>query len=96
LRLSRLPALEITTEQRVELERRMRAHTTTQRALQRARIVLLAADGMPSRQIARWVGIDEKAVAVWRRFAAEGLKGLQDRRRPGRPPSTATTRGLRS
>ena len=84
--MSRLPALEITTEQRVELERRMRAHTTTQRALRRARIVLLATDGMPSRQIARWVGIDEKAVAVWRRrFAAEGLKGLQDRRRPGRP-----------
>jgi transposase len=84
--VSRVPPLEITAEQRAELERRLRAHTTTQRALRRARIVLLAADGMPNRQIARTVGIDEKGVATWRRrFAAQGLQGLADRDRPGRP-----------
>ncbi len=84
--MSRIPALEITAEQRAELERRLRAHTTTQRALRRARIILLAADGVPNRQIVRQVGIDEKRVAIWRqRFLAQGLAGLEDRRRPGRP-----------
>jgi Winged helix-turn helix len=56
-----------------------------QRALRRARVILLAADGVPSRQIAQRVGIDEKAWARRRRFAAEGLEGLQDWRRPRRP-----------
>jgi transposase len=84
--MSRLPALEVTTEQRAELERRLRAHTTTQRGLRRAKIILLAADGVPNAQIAKQAGIDEKGVARWRRrFAAEGLAGLEERRRPGRP-----------
>ena len=84
--MSRVPPLEITVEQRTELERRLRAHTTTQRALRRARIILLAADGVSNRQIAGTVGIDEKGVATWRRrFAVQGLAGLADRDRPGRP-----------
>lgn len=47
--MSRLPALEVTTGQRAELERRLRAHTTTQRGLRRAKIILLAGDGVPQR-----------------------------------------------
>jgi transposase len=48
--------------------------------------VLLAAEGVPNRQIAPMVGMNEHTVAQWRRrFAAEGLAGLQDRQRPGRP-----------
>ena len=73
-------------EERAELQRRVRAHTAPQRTAKRARIVLLAADGVPNRQIATQVGIGPDAVATWRRrFASERLKGLQDRRRPGRP-----------
>jgi transposase len=84
--MPRLPALVITDAERAELERRSRAHTTSQQALRRARIILLAADGVPNRQIATQVGIGPDAVATWRRrFASERLKGLQDRRRPGRP-----------
>jgi hypothetical protein len=50
-----VPPLTITDEERAELERRVRAHTTPQRAAKRARIVLLAADGVPNRQISpRW------------------------------------------
>src|SRR4249920_1526432 len=57
-----------------------------QRAAKRARIVLLAADGLPNRQIAPLVGMNQHTVAQWRRrFAAERLAGLQDRKRPGRP-----------
>jgi transposase len=71
---------------RAELERRVRAATTTQRDLRRALIVLLAADGVSSRQISQEVGMHESHVAMWRqRFRAEGLKGLADQPRPGPP-----------
>ena len=43
-----VPPLAITDEERVELQRRVRAHTTPQRAAKRARIVLLAAEGVPT------------------------------------------------
>ena len=49
-----IPPLVITQEERAELQRRVRAHTTPQRAAKRARVVLLAADGLPNRQIAPW------------------------------------------
>ena len=82
-----VPPLVITDEERAELGRRVRAHTTPQRAAKRARVVLLAADGVPNRQIAPIVGMNQHTVAHWRRrFAAERLAGLEDRQRPGRPP----------
>jgi transposase len=85
-RVPTVPLLAITDEERVELQRRVRAHTTPQRAAKRARIVLLAADGVPNRQIAPIVGMNEHTVAQWRRrFEAERLAGLQDRKRSGRP-----------
>jgi transposase len=59
--------------------------------------VLLAADGLPNRQIAPMVGMNEHTVAQWRRrFETERLAGLQDRKRPGRPWSTTTTSGCGS
>src|SRR5262245_15628298 len=81
-----IPPLVITDAERAELERRVRAYTTPQRAAKRARVVLLAADGVPNRQIAPAVGMDQHTVAQWRRrFAAERLAGLEDRKRSGRP-----------
>jgi transposase len=81
-----VPPLTITDEERAELGRRVRAHTTPQRAAKRARIVLLAAEGIPYRQIAPIVGMNEHTVAQWRRrFETERLAGLSDRQRPGRP-----------
>src|SRR5919202_1217304 len=81
-----LPLLEITDEERTELERRVRAKTSTQRQAQRARVILLAADGVPSRQIAKAVGMHENYVGVCRkRFATERLAGLEGRPRSGRP-----------
>lgn len=71
---------------RAELERRIRAGTCAQREVRRARIVLLAADGLSSRRISKEVGMHESHVAMWRqRFLAEGLDGLVDADRPGRP-----------
>jgi transposase len=85
-RVPTLPPLSITEEERAELQRRVRAHTTPQRAAKRARVVLLAAEGVPNRQIATLVGMNQHTVSHWRhRFEAERLAGLEDRPRPGRP-----------
>ena len=52
----------------------------------RARIVLLAADGIGTNEIARRTGVSKPTVIVWRkRYAAEGIGGLEDRPRPGQP-----------
>jgi transposase len=81
-----VPVLVISADERRELERRVRAHTTSQRMVKRCRIVLAAADGVPLRQIAERVGIDQHQVGVWRRrFEAARLAGLDDRPRSGRP-----------
>jgi transposase len=53
---------------------------------QRARIVLLAADGVPNVEIARLVGVSRPTVNLWRaRYAAGGLAALNDLDRSGRP-----------
>jgi transposase len=53
----------------------------------RARMVLLAAGGMPNAQIARAVGVSRPAVIGWRdRYEQGGIGALEDEPRPGRPP----------
>ena len=52
----------------------------------RARIVLAAADGESNTAIAERLGITRQTVVTWRaRYVADGLAGLSDRKRPGRP-----------
>jgi transposase len=76
--------IRLDPETRCTLEGWLRASTTEQRYVKRARIVLLAADGMASRAIAREVGAMPGIVSVWRkRFAASGIEGLKDKPRPG-------------
>jgi transposase len=59
---------------------------------QRARVVLLAADGVGTTEIVRRVGLSKPAVIGWkRRYAAEGLTGLEDRAKPGRPATIDQT-----
>jgi transposase len=57
------------------------------RLIDRARIVLAAADGQSSRAIVASTGATRPTVLLWiRRYAAEGIPGIeQDRPRPGRP-----------
>lgn len=78
------------------LEARLRAATTEQRQVFRARIVLLAADGRSTRSIAREVGTMPRTVSGWRaRFAREGLAGLEDRVRAGPAPKYGKETGKR-
>ena len=67
-------------EDRAVLEARVRAPTTPQRDVLRARIVLLAAEDRSTRSIVRDLGTTPRTVGQWRgRFAREGLAGLADR-----------------
>ncbi|MCA1699311.1 MAG: IS630 family transposase [Actinobacteria bacterium] len=71
-----------------ELERVLRVPSSPQQAVTRARVVLRAAAGATNREIAREVGLSELAVGRWRtKFGREGLAGLADRPRTGRPRS---------
>ena len=71
---------------RAELQRRARCYTAPHAEVVRAKIVLLAADGLENTQIAARLDVHVNVVSRWRgRFAQEGLAGLADRKRPGRP-----------
>ena len=61
------------------------------RVVERARIVLLAADGLTGPQIAERAGCTEPTVVKWRRqYAEAGLAGLEDAPRPGGPKTVLT------
>lgn len=52
----------------------------------RARIVLMAAEGMNNNQISEKIGLSHQAVCKWRqRYLKQGISGLHDELRPGRP-----------
>jgi transposase len=71
-------------EERAELEALVRAPTTEQRHAFRARIVLMAAEGLGTRAIARALETMPRTVSLWRiRLAEAGIAGLDDRPRPG-------------
>src|SRR5687768_4244365 len=80
--------VEVPEADRRELQRRARSKGAPAREVERARIVLLAADGMPGKRIAARVGCAEPTVVTWRRrYAESGLAGLKDLPRPGTPRS---------
>ena len=77
-----------------ELERLTRSSTVPAAAAQRARIVLLAADGVANYVIAERVGVTRPTVNLWRaRYVEHGLAGLVGDKPPG-PPWRST--GLQS
>ena len=84
----RAPSVVLTPQERSELDRRVHARTGSQQDALRARIVLLAADGLDTTAIATTLGIARGTARSWRaRFVAAGLAGLADR--PHRPPPRA-------
>jgi len=80
------PGLVIDDADRVELERLTRSSSVAAGLATRARIVLLAGQGVANARIAVQVGVSVPTVLKWRgRFARAGLGGLGDEPRSGRP-----------
>ena len=78
--------LVLTDEERNTLVAWSRLSTGPNRMVERARIILLAADGLPAREIARRLRTRLARVSKWRnRFSRNRLTGLQDAPRPGKP-----------
>jgi transposase len=81
------PAIELTDEQESELTRLARSKTASVRLVQRARIVLLAAQGMQNKDIADALGVGRVQVGRWRdRYAEWGLQGIERDLPRGAPP----------
>ena len=87
--------VELTEEERTELEALTRRHTAGQQLVGRARIILAAADGHPNGHIAQALGVSRETVRRWRQrwlslaavpLAEVGVtERLADAPRPGRP-----------
>ena len=91
--------IELSDQERVELVRMARAEKRPWQEVQRARIVLYAADGLPDTEIAARLDTTAGIVGKWRRrFFHDRLDGLKDKPRAGRPrrfPPAAGRRGRR-
>src|SRR5215213_430151 len=82
----RLAPLRLRPGDRGVLEAWCRAATVEARLARRARLVLLAANGVSNRDIGDRIDMHYNQVAVWRRrYGQFGLAGLGDEERPGRP-----------
>jgi transposase len=78
--------VDVPARDRAELMRWTRSSSIPAGLAQRARIVLLAADGVGTNEIVARVGVSKPTVIGWKkRYAVEGLGGLEDRPKPGRP-----------
>lgn len=76
----------LSSEERAVLEERASSRSASHSSVVRARIVLLAAEGLQNIDIAGRVGVCVDVVSRWRkRFSEEGIAGLADRPRSGRP-----------
>ena len=72
------------------LRQRVRARSAPARVVERARIVLLAGEGLPARTIAERVGCSRPSVVKWRsRYEHGGLDALADAPRSGAPRTLA-------
>jgi len=80
-------AVTLSPEQTEALERMARARSLPARVVERARVVLMAADGLENKEIAGRMNMTPEKAARWRnRFLAGGVAALQkDAPRPGKP-----------
>ena len=78
--------ISLTLEEQRELRALARRYTAPHFMVLRAKLVLLAAEGLENKEIAERLDLSRQAVTKWRkRFCERGLEGLQDEPRAGRP-----------
>ena len=79
--------VSVTSEQREELGSLQRRPSVAAGLARRARAILLLAEGESVSATSRLVGMQRRHLYKWiGRFRARGVPGLQDGKRPGRPP----------
>jgi len=85
---ARVTLRPMTAEEQQALDELLRSRTAPVRLVERARIVQAAADGRSAPAIAAALGCSKPTAYAWiRRFNEQGLAGLQERPRAGRPPT---------
>lgn len=78
--------IRLSSVEAAELHRRAAKYTLPYFQVQRAKMVLLASEGLSNDEIARRLDMGRDVVSIWRkRFFLERLTGLEERSRPGRP-----------
>jgi transposase len=81
------PALECSAEVKSRLMATGASRTEEVRQVERARIILGCLEGKEIQQVASESGASIPTVSTWRkRFAQQGVEGLRDRPRSGKPP----------
>jgi hypothetical protein len=86
--MPRLSPFKITlsSAEEAELCRRAGKYTLPYFQVQRAKMILYAAEGMPNDEIAARLDTRREVVSLWRkRFFVDRLSGLEEHARPGRP-----------
>lgn len=77
----------LSNDQRQELERRKKSRILPQKIILRAKIILMTSEGESNSAIAKILHTSRPTVIHWRNaFIEEGLNGLEDLPKPGRPP----------
>lgn len=76
----------LSDEERIFLEAQVRRHKAARSLSDRCRMILLCAEGLRSKDVAKRLGVHEHTVGKWRRrFVRDRIEGLTDEYRPGRP-----------
>jgi putative transposase len=89
-------SLALSAEQQQQLESLAGSRSLPAGLVSRVRIILMSASGKTNQQIARQLGMANATVGKWRgRFLDQGISGLHDELRPGRPRSVGDERVAR-
>lgn len=84
----------LSESERTQLEAMARKYTAPYFEVVRAKLVLLAAEGLENKEIAQRLDLPRQIVSKWRkRFHAHRLEGLSDQPRSGRPAGFSPSRG---
>jgi hypothetical protein len=78
--------ISFSSAEKAELQRRANKYTLPYFQVQRAKMILFAAEGLANDDIARRLDARREVVSLWRkRFFDDRLAGLEEQARPGRP-----------